>query len=334
MDKTRKHWADVLKGIGAIFVVAGHLVNYNSDLKIYIYSFHMPLFFFISGYLYQYQDNIKKFGFRKIKSLLCPYFLFGLLSMVISFLLDGNVLSKRDILKSYFFFNGSFYWNSSLWFLIIMFFVVMIFQIYMYGKKHMNRNIKGEEFITFFIIFMTSILFLKYQVKLRFGFEIVPHCLFIYYLGYLYQKHETSIHKLFVPWKKNVIAIPSLIALAIVTYFLSLYNGRINMSTCQFQNYFIYLAVAILGIILYTVIARRIDKNRILETYCKLSLLMFGTQRILFQLYGRVQLKLGINLLDSTNILINILMISITLGIYYIYHLLQLNLVRKKEVEA
>lgn len=53
--KKREQWADILKGIGAILVVIGHLVLYEGNAKVYIYSFHMPLFFFISGYLYHHE---------------------------------------------------------------------------------------------------------------------------------------------------------------------------------------------------------------------------------------------------------------------------------------
>ena len=50
------YW-DIVKGIGIILVVVGH---FCWDLTQYIYLFHLPLFFFVSGYLYneeKYGDN-------------------------------------------------------------------------------------------------------------------------------------------------------------------------------------------------------------------------------------------------------------------------------------
>ena len=47
----RIKWIDMLKGIGVIAVVVGHFYNNETLLRI-ISSFHMPLFFFISGYLF------------------------------------------------------------------------------------------------------------------------------------------------------------------------------------------------------------------------------------------------------------------------------------------
>ena len=56
--KVRIHYLDSLKAILILLVVLGHAVQFNdtehyanSILFRFIYSFHMPLFFFISGYL-------------------------------------------------------------------------------------------------------------------------------------------------------------------------------------------------------------------------------------------------------------------------------------------
>ena len=53
VENKREINIDVLKGLGIIFVMLGHMVGigFYEDIYVYIYSFHMPLFFFISGYL-------------------------------------------------------------------------------------------------------------------------------------------------------------------------------------------------------------------------------------------------------------------------------------------
>lgn len=47
----RYDFIDVAKGIGILFVVFAH-VNYTPSLLTIIYSFHMPLFFVLSGMLF------------------------------------------------------------------------------------------------------------------------------------------------------------------------------------------------------------------------------------------------------------------------------------------
>jgi fucose 4-O-acetylase-like acetyltransferase len=50
-------WILIAKGIGIFLVVVGHFYpetspDYWTQIKKVIYSFHMPLFFILSGYLY------------------------------------------------------------------------------------------------------------------------------------------------------------------------------------------------------------------------------------------------------------------------------------------
>ena len=53
----RVDYLDYAKGIAIILVVLGHIFS-GGNIKTYIYSFHMPLFFIISGYLFNY-SNVK-----------------------------------------------------------------------------------------------------------------------------------------------------------------------------------------------------------------------------------------------------------------------------------
>ncbi len=65
MDK-REYWLDIAKSIGIFLVVLGH-TSINENLKIFIYSFHMPLFFLISGFLFKTNDNFKNFFIKQFK---------------------------------------------------------------------------------------------------------------------------------------------------------------------------------------------------------------------------------------------------------------------------
>jgi fucose 4-O-acetylase-like acetyltransferase len=72
-------WIDVLKGIGIISVVIGHLWPPNQTGLIYL--FHMPLFFFIAGFLFRPTVNYNGYVIKKSIHLLLPYtsFLFLLI---------------------------------------------------------------------------------------------------------------------------------------------------------------------------------------------------------------------------------------------------------------
>lgn len=63
--KERLHWLDYSKAIGMYLVVLGHVFKDNTQLlKDIIYSFHMPLFFFLSGFLHKLRIGRGNFVFR------------------------------------------------------------------------------------------------------------------------------------------------------------------------------------------------------------------------------------------------------------------------------
>ncbi|MBR6101904.1 MAG: acyltransferase [Ruminococcus sp.] len=95
-DRRREYWIDTCKGLAIIFVVMGHVVtsfhnssllkdavafNYFGNL---IYSFHMPLFFMISGLLFN-MSNVRNTGQaikKRVISYGIPYVVFSVLIVV------------------------------------------------------------------------------------------------------------------------------------------------------------------------------------------------------------------------------------------------------------
>lgn len=85
LEKHRSYYFDNLKLLLIILVVMGHIAeplisSYNNikEAYMFIYSFHMPLFTFVSGYFSKNINDHKKF-FPKINNILIPYIIFQLL---------------------------------------------------------------------------------------------------------------------------------------------------------------------------------------------------------------------------------------------------------------
>lgn len=88
---SRDDWADVARGIGITFVVFEHaargivsagIAPYSDAFKLQdaaIYSFHMPLFFFLSGCFFSRGANLAEFARTRIVHMAYPYFLWSLL---------------------------------------------------------------------------------------------------------------------------------------------------------------------------------------------------------------------------------------------------------------
>ncbi|MBY6198756.1 acyltransferase family protein [Vibrio hangzhouensis] len=145
MRTEKTDWVDYAKGIGIILVVYGHVIRglenagisvpYFNELDTIVYSFHMPLFFFISGmFVQQSLDNRGSKGviLSKIDTLVYPYIIWslcqGMIEVALSTYTNGNatlieVLSLWDP-------------RAQFWFLYVLFTTFCITcLIYYYTKK-------------------------------------------------------------------------------------------------------------------------------------------------------------------------------------------------------
>lgn len=93
MVKTRNKGLDIAKGIGIILVVLGHAC---SPASLFTAQFHMPLFFVISGYLFDGRNSVKDFIKRKINSLYLPFIIWNILFIGLTVL--KNILTSTPTL--------------------------------------------------------------------------------------------------------------------------------------------------------------------------------------------------------------------------------------------
>lgn len=87
INNKRLDWLDMAKGYGILLVILGHIVV-EEPYHSLIYSFHMPLFFFLSGIVYRSDVGFVPFVKKKAKSLLLPYLFLGLLLAVWGVLIE------------------------------------------------------------------------------------------------------------------------------------------------------------------------------------------------------------------------------------------------------
>lgn len=83
MNKIRFEWVDALKFLGIFAIYIGHLGDAAGRIYPFVFTYHVPLFFFVAGF---FSKNSKSthfpmFVLEKAKRLLLPYFTFALLSL-------------------------------------------------------------------------------------------------------------------------------------------------------------------------------------------------------------------------------------------------------------
>ena len=97
--KERIKWVDCAKGIAILLVILGHTYNVDSLGRELIYSFHIPMFFILSGYTFNPANNFnyfiqktKKDFLRLILPVLIIFFITSLYKVIINF--DSIKLSE------------------------------------------------------------------------------------------------------------------------------------------------------------------------------------------------------------------------------------------------
>ena len=162
----RIEWIDTAKGIGLILVILGHLKT--GYLSAWIYTFHMPLFFFLSGVVFSgAKYSFKEFLLKSIKSLVIPYFSLGIViwlfyAVVNIFVGQENGLygSNLEMLKN--FIVQEHFWT--VWFLACLFLTEMLYYILM---KFLGKN--------FLIMSFASVLICSFGlIRYRMGCGGLP----------------------------------------------------------------------------------------------------------------------------------------------------------------
>ncbi len=113
----RLEWIDIAKGIAIILVVLGHATG-ASIMGKYIYSFHMPLFFIISGMCFSKgKYDFPTFLQKRFKQLFLPSIYLTVVSIILM-KLAHHAYDLSELLKGL---------PSGLWFLPVLFFVEIIY---------------------------------------------------------------------------------------------------------------------------------------------------------------------------------------------------------------
>lgn len=96
---------DIAKALCIVLVVIGHYYPENSPLwyqyvNRFIYSFHMPLFMFASGYIYiatKKEESYRGFLWKKVRRLMIPYFITSFVIITIKLITQGNAYIQNPV---------------------------------------------------------------------------------------------------------------------------------------------------------------------------------------------------------------------------------------------
>lgn len=186
MEKKRIEYLDIAKGILMILVVLGH-VFLNSPLQYFIYSFHMPAFFIISGILFNHSKTLYKSMKNVLEAraytLLVPYMIFELLGTFSDIIQNGFYLNIKGFVFEYIYslitVRSANNWGN--WFLVTLF-MAEIYFVFVWKKS----NNKGIIIVLSGVLAVVFLLLSEGHVHLVFKRAIIAYIFLV--IGYYYGK--------------------------------------------------------------------------------------------------------------------------------------------------
>lgn len=278
----RINYIDWIKGFGIILVVLNHILPSGDKLVSWMGTFHMPLFFVLSGMLLVLNDKWKNRSIKdnlvhKFKSLIIPYlkviFILIIFLLILGiFLRDGSYFTKIvDIIKQTAFLEG----YGPMWFIFALFFGECLFILF----KKINNNeftiLIGTIIIVALYSFIPDLrntgsnIIIRYLATIFFVF--VRSCLACSFIsiGYIFEKY---LHK-YVDYKVGIV-------LFIIHILVFARNGYIVVSNLDINNILLFYAIAICGVFAWILLIEKISIkpiNNMLSFFGKNSFIILCT---------------------------------------------------------
>ena len=190
---------DIMKCMGMICIVLGHYGF--SSINAFVYTFHLPLFFCLSGYLMNTRSDLREFIGKKFRGLIWPYlaacFLIILSAVCLNFIHEivGSISLQPAsfLIKPIIYGAGNavsvpFKINAigAIWFLLALFWGSIMFRLLL----------KMPAFLCFLCILMLTILsIVSYpHIQLPWSVQAAGASLPFMYVGYLYRHKRDELH--------------------------------------------------------------------------------------------------------------------------------------------
>ncbi|OIK06278.1 hypothetical protein BIV60_27360 [Bacillus sp. MUM 116] len=289
--RKRIEWLDIGKGLGMLLVMLGH-TNIPSPIKTYIYTFHMPLFFFLSGYLFNFNKfpNIKTFVLKRTKTLILPYLCFSFVAylwFIFLFILrqvdyDHNLM--LPILGSFIATRKSFWTvhTGALWFMNCLLCTELLFYI-------LSKVGRSKKSILIGLVFLSVLgcLYNKLVDKpLPWSIDISLISVGFYGVGFLYKEYKMKLERYLS--LNNFIFF---LFINMVTGYLNfVYSGeRVDLYNSSLGNIFLFYISALSGIGAFMILIKRMKQSKTLQYIGENSLIYLAFhQKIVFALFNLI----------------------------------------------
>ncbi|MBE5947603.1 MAG: hypothetical protein E7261_01095 [Lachnospiraceae bacterium] len=293
-SKLRNTYIDTARGIGILLLILGHIVTANSYLFNWIYSFHMPLFFFLSGMVVNEKNfcNFPTYIKKKNKARLLPYFVITFLGIIICMIIpqyrkDAIALGlTAHIVNIFLYLRPAWLYIGQVWFLPALFWSEIYFYGFykLVGKKHIFIQLATS---LIFVVGARYIWYLDPYIpitrRVPFLLDVAFMGTFCYILGF-FAKKLCIFERINKWWSLPLIPI----LLVINIYFGTYLNGYVNMCDLVFVDAFRYITAMIAGVGFILLLSLFIQKIRFLQWLGRYSLPLFASHTFIIYLVREI----------------------------------------------
>lgn len=289
MNATRYPWIDYLKTLGIVLVVAGH-THLPSEQHRWIYSFHMPLFFLISGFLLTpgaLAVSPREFVSKRIRKLLELYFGFGILAMLYYCYAFRDTqslgMSLQERIASLLYASGSKNQSTDLYPVVLWYFPGLICALLLvYGSWQIPSKI--GRFFALGIIVTLGVMMSGRALP----WELESGCIAA---GWIAIGHVLRLRQ----WDLAAVRAPAAVGLLAVLMgsTLALFNSSPpDIRLASLGHPWLSVPAALLMIVGFFLLCKNLPSFRLITATSAATILIFPTHTMAFPYVDRIALKI------------------------------------------
>lgn len=281
-------WVNNVKAISIFLVVLGHFSGLNPEIKNIVYSFHIPVFLFVTGFLISNIFNtfsVRNFLKKSIYPYVNAYVFFSMIAIAILYCVEGVSGSVSDallpILRMVYGVHGAdralMHHNGPLWY--FPFLITTLFVTYSF--------VRFPPWLGWVMALIYCSFSLLYSgVRLPWCVDKAGVGVLFCFIGYKVNTHYDDIFKHLIEGRLLLSLLPILFIILIVMVDI---NGATNINRAMFgNNGIVFLVNALIGCSCIVVISANIPKTILAQKISIHTMTIFCTHIYIVKAISKV----------------------------------------------
>ena len=289
---------DILRALGILIMVMGH-VGFGGVFDRYIHSFHMPVFFLISGYLYASKPEIGVGTqiLKRAQRLLIPYVFYAVINYLFWLVLSHNSEWYVPLVRLVTYNTEGLPICGALWFLTAMF----LAETYYILLDRIIKNSLTRSIIVILISVIASFVQTGTSIRLPLTIDTAAVCMGFLELGRVLKKADGSKFLAEIKNKKIVLFLLGILLL-VGNAVLSFVNEYVNIKSGWFGFVPLFWINALIGSAAYLAMAIWFDNvtkesntlKKMLVNIGRKSMIFLGLNQLVILLFSKMYVLPGL----------------------------------------